>query len=395
MAQKNIVIICGEASGDLNASTLVKEILKINPNINISAVGGELLKNAGAKIFYDIKELSVMGLFDVLKKLPKFFALKKSCLDKIREIKPDALIFVDFSGFNLRLAKEINNTLPTIYYVSPQIWASRRGRIKTIKEYISKIIVLFKFEEKFYKKYGIQAEFSGHPLLDIVKPTMQKKELLDNLKFSESKTTLALLPGSRKQEILKILPVMLKTAGLITKRIEAQFVIAKSPNVDWDIYNGLIKNSNLDLKIVEGKTYDCLNISDFALVASGTATLETAIMQKPFAIIYKMGLLNYILYRPQVKLAFIGMVNIVAGKKIVPEFIQFGARPKRIADEVICILKDTNRINLIKSDLAAVKTLLGEPGASLRAAQIILKTIGDVPAIFMRSSTERWSTIPL
>ena len=372
MAQKNIIIICGEASGDLNASNLASEILKINPGINISAVGGELLKNSGTKILYDIKELSVMGLFDVLKKLPKFFALKKFCLDKIKEIKPDALIFVDFSGFNLRLAKEINNAVPAIYYVSPQVWASRRGRIKTIKEYISKIIVLFKFEEEFYKKCGIQAEFSGHPLLDIVKPTMQKKELLNNLKFSESKSTIALLPGSRKQEILKILPVMLKAAGLITKKIEAQFVIAKSPNVDWDIYNRIIKNFSLDLKIVEGKTYDCLNISDFALVASGTATLETAIMQKPFAIIYKMGLLNYLLYRPQVKLPYIGMVNIVAGKKIVPEFIQFRTRPKRIADEVVSTLKDTNRINLIKSELAEVKTLLGEPGASHRAAQIVV-----------------------
>ena len=379
MAQKNIIIICGEASGDLNASYLAREILKINAGINIFAVGGEFLRSAGAQILYDIKELSVMGFFDVLKKLPKFFALKKLLLDKIGEIKPDALIFVDFSGFNLRLAKEINNAIPTIYYVSPQVWASRRGRIKTIKEYISKIIVLFKFEEEFYKENGVQAEFSGHPLLDIVKPTMQKEELLNNLKFSESKTTVALLPGSRKQEVLKILPVILKAAGLISRKIEAQFVIAKSPNVDWDIYNRMIQGSGLDLKIVEGKTYDCLNICDFALVASGTATLETAIMQKPFVVIYKMGLLNYLLYRPQVKVPYIGIVNIVAGRKIVPEFIQFGARPKRIADETVNILKDTNRINLIKSELAAVKTLLGEPGASLRAAKIILKTIGDVP----------------
>lgn len=372
MAQKNILIICGEASGDLNASIIAKEIIKINPDINISAVGGELLRSAGAKIIYNIKGLAVIGFFDALKKLPKFFALKRLLLKKINEERPDAVIFVDFSGFNLRLAKEINNSVSTIYYISPQVWASRPGRIKTLKKYISKIIVLFKFEEEFYKNHGMQADFTGHPLLDIVKPGMPKKELLDNLKFSENKTTIALLPGSRKQEILNILPVMLKTAGILQKHIQAQFVIAKSPNVDWDIYNRIIKKFNLDLRIVEGKTYDCLNIADFSLVASGTATLETAIMQKPFALIYKMGLLNYLLYRPQVKLALIGLANIVAGRKITPEFIQFNAKPKKISAEVLKILKHPALVEQMKNGLAQVKSALGETGAGPRAAQIIV-----------------------
>ncbi|MEK6727800.1 MAG: lipid-A-disaccharide synthase [Candidatus Omnitrophota bacterium] len=372
MAQKNIIIICGEASGDLNAAIIAKEILKINRDIKIYAVGGELLRNAGVQILYDIKELSVMGLFDVLKKLPKFFALKKFLLEKIKETKPHAVIFVDFSGFNLRFAKEINNTIPTIYYISPQVWASRQGRIKTLRKYISKIIVLFRFEEEFYKRQGIDVDFTGHPLLDIVKPTMDKKELLSGLKFLESKTTIALLPGSRKQEIIKILPVMLKTAQIIGKRIDAQFVIAKSPNVGWDIYNRIIKKFSLDLKVVEGKTYDCLNISAFALVASGTATLETAIMQKPFVIIYKMGLLNYLLYRPQVKIPYIGMVNIIAKRKVVPEFIQLKASPKRISAEVLRILKNQSELEEMKNNLGLVKSSLGETGAGLRAAQIII-----------------------
>ncbi|MBU1726163.1 MAG: lipid-A-disaccharide synthase [Candidatus Omnitrophica bacterium] len=372
MAEKQLLIVCGEASGDLNAANLAREILKSNSNIKIFAVGGPQLAQARAEVFYDIKELSVIGLFDALKKLPKFLGLKKIVLDKIKAVKPDAVIFVDFSGFNLRLAKKINNSLPTIYYISPQVWASRPGRIRTIKKYISKMIVLFKFEEEFYKKFDMDVDCVGHPLLDIAKSTMSQKELTLNLGFYDNKVTIALLPGSRKQEIRKVLPVMLKTASLINKKREAQFVIAKSPQVDWEVYNQMIKDHLPEAKIVEGRTYDCLNIADFALVCSGTATLETAIMQKPFAVVYKMSLLNYLLYRPQVKLPYIGMVNIVAEKEVVPEFIQFSATPKKIADKTLEILSDPKALQQIKNSLAQVKASLGEKGASSRAAKIIL-----------------------
>ena len=372
MEEKKIIIICGESSGDLHAGNLAKAIKELNPNIKIAGVGGANLRQGGAEIYCDIKDLAVFGFFDVLKKLPKFFSLKKLILQKINEEKPDAIIFVDFAGFNLRLAKEINNRIPTIYYISPQVWASRAGRIRTIKKYIQKMLVIFKFEEEFYKKCGINADFVGHPLLDIIKPTMAKNELLNNLKFSESKITIALLPGSRKQEIENILPIMLKTAKLIRQELDAQFVIAKSPQVGWELYNRRIKGLNLDIKIVEGKTYDCLNIADFCLVCSGTATIETAIMQKPFVIIYKMNILNYLLYRPQVRVPYIGMVNIVAGKKIIPEFIQFGASPRKIAREALKILKTSSEIERIKKSLAQVKTSLGEKGATSRAAQIIV-----------------------
>ena len=374
MAQiRHIFIICGEPSGDLNAANLAKAILSINPEIKISGVGGASLRDSGAHIYYDIKGLAVIGFFDVLKKLPQFFALKKLIMERIKEDKPDAIILVDFSGFNLRLAKAINKTIPTIYYVSPQVWASRPGRIKTIKEYIHKMIVLFKFEEEFYKKRGVGVDFVGHPLLDIVKPAMDKKEFLNKFNLSDSKTTITLLPGSRKQEIENILPIMLRASMLINQKIkDTQFVLAKSDQVGLDIYKRIISVAEIDLKIIEGKTYDCLNIADFCLVASGTATLETAIMQKPFAIIYKMSLLNYLLYRPQVRLPYIGMVNIVAGRKIVPEFIQFNARPKEISEQVLGILQNPAQLEQMKDGLAQVKSLLGEKGASLRAARIII-----------------------
>jgi len=374
MAKIHLLIVCGEASGDLHAANLTLALKNLKPEIKISGVGADTMRQAGAEIFYDIKDLAVIGFFDVLKKLSKFFSLKKIILERINQEKPDAIIFVDFSGFNLRLAKEIKNTIPTIYYISPQVWASRPGRLKTIKEFISKMIVFFKFEEEFYKKYGIDVDFIGHPLLDIVKPSMEKKEFLRKFSLSEAKTTLALLPGSRRQEIENILPVMLGASLLIQKKFSnIQFLIAKTPQVGWDIYNSIIDKVNLDLKIIEGQTYDCLHSADFCLVASGTATLETAIMQKPFVVIYKMNLLNYLLYRPQVKLPYIGMVNIVAQKKIIPEFIQFQARPKKIADAVLEMLKNTSQIWQMQKDLSHIKALLGEKGAGLRAARIILE----------------------
>ncbi len=368
MAEKSILIICGEPSGELQAALLVKALKNITPNLNISGVGSTLLAGAGAKIIYDTKDLSVMGLWDVFKKLPKFFALKKFILRKIRNQEFSAVILVDFSGFNLRLAKAINNTVPTIYYVSPQIWASRPGRINTIRQYIQKIIVLFKFEQEFYKKLGIAVDFIGHPLIDVIKPLE---------KHASEKLTCALLPGSRSQEIRHILPIMLETAKLINQKIPAQFIIAKPKQLNWEIYHSLTKKSNLDLKIIEGDTYGCLNNADLALVCSGTATLEATIIGKPFILIYKMNLLNYLLYRPQIKLPYIGMTNIIAGKKIIPEFIQFQATPKKIAQEILKLLADKTKLQKITTDLAQVKSALGLPGAANRGARLILDFLKD------------------
>ena len=375
---KHLLFVCGETSGDLNAASLVKAIKEIQPQIRISGVGGAHLRKTGAEIFQDIRDLSVMGLFDVLKKLPKFFSLKKLILQKIDSDHPDAVILVDFSGFNLRLAKAINKKIPVIYYICPQVWASRKGRVKTIKEFISKPIVIFKFEEEFYKKLDIKADFVGHPLLDIIRPTLSKEAFLTKHNLSAAKTTIGLLPGSRKSEIKNILPVMLETAGMIQKEIpETQFIIAKPENLEKVIYEDIIKNHAVKPAIIEGLSYDCINASDFCLVCSGTATLETAILEKPFALVYKMNLLNYLLYRPQVKIPYIGMVNIVAQKMIIPEFIQSRANAEKISSEVLDILRNPSRISQMKNELSRIKSLLGEKGAASRAGKIILNFLGD------------------
>jgi len=370
---KSIFIICGEPSGDLMAGNLIEAIKKTDPQIKVSGVGGAHLAKTCDELFFDIKELSVMGLFDALRKLPKFLKLKKLILDKIISDKPQAIIFVDFSGFNLRLAKSINNRIPTIYYVSPQVWASRKGRIKLIKKFISRMIVLFKFEEEFYKKQGIDAAYAGHPLVDLVKPLTEKQEFIDNFRLLPVNKTVALLPGSRKQEIKYILPVMLKSAQLIKKKIpQVQFIIAKAPNLNTEIYQRECRKFSLDLKIIDGLTSDCLDMADASIVCSGTATLEAAIIGKPFVVVYKTSLLNYLLYRPQIKIPYIGMVNIVAGKKIVPEFIQFKASAKNISSSIIDLLLGPHQTNLMKQNLQTLKANLGSSGASDRAAKLIL-----------------------
>ncbi len=385
--EKKIILVCGEPSGDLQAGLLVSKLKELDKGIRVFAVGGENLRRAGAEIFQDIKGLSVLGLFDVLKKIGVFKKLMNTVLDKIEQVKPDAVVLVDFSGFNLRLAKNINKRYPVIYYISPQVWASRPGRVEIIRKFIDKLIVIFKFEQDFYQKFGIEAEFVGHPLLDIVQPSISQKEARKEFGLKEVALVFALLPGSRPSEVKRILPVMLKSARLIQKEIpNAQFIISKPSFLDNSLYTKLINNPslrgaqrrsnpNLEIKLIEGRQYDCLNAADFVLVCSGTATLETAIMQKPNIIIYKMGLLNYLLYRPLVKVPFIGMENIVAGKMLAPEFIQFRARPKFIAEKALEIFNNQKLLEGLKEDFADLRLKLGPPGAPLRAAQSLMKAL--------------------
>jgi len=377
---KKLLLVCGEASGDLHAAHLVRHIKSLRPEVEITAVGGELLAREGAEIFFPIKELSVIGLFDVIKKLPVFLSLKKTILTKIASGQFDGLILVDFSGFNLRLAAAVNKRIPVIYYISPQVWASRPGRIRSIKKYVSKMIVLFRFEEQFYKKHGVSAEWVGHPLLDIVKPEIKKEALLSSIKLTPAKTTLALLPGSRAGEVQRMLPLMLSAARLLSHEVPLQTLIAKSTSVDWEIYKAAIGPYAPEARIIEGKTYDCLGAADCAIVASGTATLEAAILGKPFVIVYTMGMLNYLLYRPQVKVPYIGIVNIAAGERIIPEFIQHQASPRRIAREIAGILGSQQEQTRIKESLSRLKNSLGDKGAGLRAAEAIIRHLESCPS---------------
>jgi lipid-A-disaccharide synthase len=376
MAQRQVIIVCGEPSGDLHAGELARALKQLDPRLEISAVGGTQLARAGARVFHDIQGLAVMGLFDALKKLPRFLALKKDILRQIEKINPAALILVDFSGFNLRLAKAINNALPIIYYISPQVWASRSKRAQTIKRYTARMIVIFRFEQEFYARRGINVDYVGHPLLDTARPQMSKEIFLRNLGLSADKPVIALLPGSRPAEIERMLPLMLAAGESIRQKIpQAQFIISRPAGLPLNAYARALKKSRIEAKISEGMNYDCLHCADFALICSGTATLEALIMETPHLLIYKMGLLSYIFYRPQVKVPYIGIGNIVAGELIVPEFIQFRARPRAVSQEALRILLDPAARQEMVSALRRIKALLGQPGAAQRAAYLILDTL--------------------
>lgn len=368
-----ILIIAGEASSDLHTSNLVKEIKKIRPDITFYGLGGNRMKEEGIEVIYNIVDLAVIGFVEVIRHYSLFKKIFYKLLDRAKSDRPNLIILVDYPGFNLRFAQKIKKlNIPIIYYISPQVWAWGKGRIKAIKRLINKMLVIFKFEETLYKNEGINVSFTGHPLLDIIPTSFDKMKLLKELNISPGNKIVALMPGSRETEVRKILPIMLETTSIIYDRLKGvNFIIIKSQALRDKLYEELIKESKVSVKIVEGKNYEVINASDLVLVASGTATLETALLKRPMIIIYKVAFLTYLFSKMLIKLPYIGMVNIVAGKKIIKEFLQYNTNPKDIAGEAISILSNPSIWNKITEDLSKIRDCLGEPGATKRAAGVI------------------------
>lgn len=377
---KNILIVCGEASGDLHAAKLITEIKNIYPQVKFFGLGGEKSKQAGVRLYFNMVELAVVGFFEVLKNYKKFKAVFQGLLGEVDKEKPDLAILVDYPGFNLRLAEELKKrNIPLIYYISPQIWAWGGGRIKTIKRLIDRMIVVFKFEEELYRKHNVPVAFAGHPLLDAIKPKLSRDELLNKLNLNPKELTFALLPGSREKEVKTLLPIMLDTACLIAKSLgdNIQFLILRSAAVKEEIFNNIMKGYRLNAYLISDMTYEGLTACDFALVASGTATLETAILGSPMVILYKVSFLSWALLKMLIKIPYVGLVNVVRGKKVIAEFIQYGAKPRKIADYIIMALGDEGKLKQIKEELACAAVSLGEKGASRRAAQIVVDFLGN------------------
>jgi len=380
---KRILIIAGEASGDLHASNLLLELKKQYPDLYAFGLGGEKLKNAGAEIMMDLTKLAVVGFFEILKNYWKFRRIFYDVLKKTDAVRPDAAILVDYPGFNLKLAAELKKRgIKIIYFISPQVWAWGKKRVDFIRSHIDLMLVLFKFEEILYGGHteeSFKVRFVGHPLLDAIKPTKSAQELLDEFGLRRTGRTIALLPGSRMKEVTQLLPVMLKSAQIIfRKEPQAQFLICRAPTIPRQIVKDLIDTASIDFpyKVMENETYNGLEASDFAIVASGTATLETAILNKPMVIVYKTSLLTWLLARLLIKIPYIGLVNVVAGEKIVPELVQFDATPRKIASTVLAILGDKQKMEKIHAELYALKNTLGIPGACRRASEEIAKFLG-------------------
>ena len=377
MKKRRILIIAGEASGDLQAAHLVKSLKSINPNIEIFGIGGNQMKEQGVEVIYDIVELAVVGFVEIIKHLVTFKKILAKLVTLLDRRRPDIVILVDYPGFNLRFAKHAKEkNIPVIYYISPQIWAWGRKRIEEIKKYVDRMVVIFGFEEELYKEAGMKVSFTGHPLLDIVKPAWKKEATLKHLHLRHNSIKIALLPGSREKEVRRHLPEMLKACEKIKKRLpNVEFILSRRKELDRSIYNNIISSSIIKPPSLENKPYEIMDIADLVILSSGSATLETAIMQKPMVIIYKMSFITWLLARRMIKIPDIGLVNVVAGKRIVPELVQFQVTASNIAKESLKILENKKMQEDIKEALKKVREKLGEKGAADRAAHLIQKLL--------------------
>lgn len=364
-------IVAGEASGDLHGSNLMKEIIKQDSDADIRFWGGDLMKEAGGTLVSHYKERAFMGFVEVIMNLRKIFGFIKFCKNDIASFNPDVIIFIDNSGFNLRIAKWAKEKgFRTNYYISPQVWASRAGRVEAIKRDVDKMFVILPFEKEFYNKYNYQVEFVGHPLIDGIadRPQVDEKNFRKEHDLGE-KEIIALLPGSRKQEITKMLSTMLL---MVDKFPDYQFVIAGAPSQTERFYDEFIKNKNV--KFISNKTYDLLSIANTALVTSGTATLETALFKVPQVVCYKGSWLSYQIAKRIITLEYISLVNLIMDKEVVTELIQNDFNERRLEQELQSIVKGEKREQLF-SDYFDLEQKLGGKGASAKTASLIIKEL--------------------
>ncbi|MBQ5600706.1 MAG: lipid-A-disaccharide synthase [Phascolarctobacterium sp.] len=369
-----ILISAGEASGDIHAAAVTAAIKKIDSSAEVFGMGGDALRNAGGEVLFDIKDHGVMGFVEVLKKLPDLFKLRDDFEKVMDERKPDCLITVDYPGFNMKLAKLAHDKgIPVVSYIAPSAWAWHKSRAKKVAKIVDKVACIFPFEYDVYKEAGAYVEFVGHPLVDIVKPSMTKEEAMAFAGKEEGKKLILLMPGSRLMEIEKMLPTLLEAAKIIKKQLpEVSFVMPRAGTIPISLLEEKIQASGLDVKITEGNNYDLFSVADLALATSGTVTLEAALCGLGSVIVYKTNPVTYFIAKLLVNIPHIGLPNIVAAKSVVPELIQNDFTPAKVAQEALALL-ESERNAKMKEDLAYVKERLGKPGAVGRVAELVLK----------------------
>jgi lipid-A-disaccharide synthase len=363
-------IIAGEASGDLHASNLMREIKLLDQGALFRCWGGDLMQAQGAEIVKHIRDISYMGFVEVLANLRTITGNIKFCKQDILNFKPDVLILVDYPGFNLRIAEFAKqNGLRVFYYISPQVWAWKQGRVKKIKKIVERMYVILPFEKDFYKRFDYDVDFVGHPLLDAIEQFQKNKssEIFLKKENPEEKPVIALLPGSRKQEIA----LMLKTMLQVVPSFPAyHFVVGATPNVSVDFYKAIIGNA--DVSVVLGRTYELLANSVAALVTSGTATLETALFSVPEAVCYKGSGISYQIAKRVIKVKYISLVNLILDRPAVKELIQNDFKPENLINELKLILDDAEYKQKMLTSFAELQNILGGAGASRTAARLMV-----------------------
>ncbi len=372
---KKVVIITGEASGDLYGGKLAMAIKGLLPDVELEGMGGSNMLAAGVNLRFDMTDLSAIGVIEVVNTIPKFFRRLKEVSNYLETTKPDLLILIDFPEFNMRLAKAGKRLgIPTVYYIPPTAWAWRRGRAKTIARSVDKVISIFDFEAKVYQEAGNNVEFVGHPLLDIAVVERTKEEACQAFNLEPNRKIIGILPGSRKKEIEVLLPIMLAAVEEIRRQLpQTQFILPLAPTLsNQDIPHSAFRIPHFT--IVENATYEVMNISDLLIVASGTATLEAACLQTPMIIVYKVNWLTCQLGKLLVHTGgFIGLPNIVAGKQVVPELLQDKANPEDICHYALDLLQDEKKKEAMLKELRQVREKLGSPEATRRAAEAAVK----------------------
>lgn len=369
-----ILISAGEASGDIHAAAVTAALKQIDSSVEVFGMGGDALRAAGGEVLFDIKDHGVMGFVEVIKKLPDLFKLRSDFARVMDERKPDCLVVVDYPGFNMKLAKVAHDKgIPVVSYIAPSAWAWNKGRAKNVAKIVDKVACIFPFEYDVYEEAGAPVEFVGHPLLDIVHPTMERAEAEAWAGKEAGHPLVLLMPGSRLMEIEKMLPTLLEGAKLLKKQLpEVQFAMPRAGTIPLELLQSKIKASGLDIKITEGHNYDLFSVADLALATSGTVTLEAALCGLPSIIVYRTSALNAFIARRVINIPNIGLPNIVAGRQILPELLQEEFTPANVAKTAVELLAPERHPQL-EADLAFMKARLGEPGAVKRVAQLILR----------------------
>jgi lipid-A-disaccharide synthase len=374
--RRRVMMVAGEASGDLHGGALAEALYARNPRLQIIGFGGNAMRKAGVDVLFDIERLGVVGIFEVFLHLKSVLQAYRYAIQLLKE-GVDLLVLIDYPDFNLRLAKAAKGLgIPVVYYISPQIWAWRAGRLKTIAERVDQMLVILPFEKEIYRSADVPCEFVGHPLLDEISRLgtawPSKAAYLKDKELDPSGTTVGLLPGSRKREVMALLPGMLGGMERLAKEMpDLQLLIPVAPSLPKGLILELARSYSYPIRCVDGEMYDVLRASEVVVVASGTATLQAALAGTPMIIIYKLAPTTYWLARRLIRLKSVGLVNIVAGTPFVPELIQDDASPERICEAVCRLLKDEEAREKMKQGLKGVVGRLGTAGASDRAASII------------------------